>query len=144
MLRMSKPYKELQDNIKSVGINPKEIAGSYKPDLTLLPITALVKVAVCMQDGANKYGPQNWRNKEAPIQCRTYCRAAIGHIFSYLEGEDVDPESSTGAYHIDAAICSLLVLRDAQLNGSAVDNRLNKGNYPELIREEASKRKDLK
>jgi len=115
------------------GINPKDLIGTKKPDLTLLPYDALIGIAKCMQDGAVKYGPFNWREKGKKVTTRTYVAAAIRHLFSYLARQDNCSDS--GNNHVDAAIAGLMVLRDAQANNNCVDDRLAAGVFPDQVDE---------
>ena len=67
-----------------------------------------------------KYGRHNYR--AAGVRASVYFDAAVGrHLFSWWEGQDIDPES--GMHHIDKAIAGLMVLRDSQLQGNWVDDR---------------------
>lgn len=109
--------------------NPKDIVGSSKPDLSLIPATAVVHVAGPMQDGAVKYGPGNWR--ESPVEARTYAAAAMRHIVSWLDGQEHADDS--GHHHLAHAAAGLMILLDAQLNDKMVDNRLPKGRAAEEI-----------
>ena len=43
------------------------------------------------------------------------------HLVGWWEGEDLDPDS--GLSHVTKAIASLVVLRDAMLNGKCEDDR---------------------
>ena len=72
-----------------------------------------------MSEGANKYGPYNWRDVE--IQFSDYFDSTMRHMNEWYEGEDIDPDS--GVSHISKAITGLIVLRDAMLEGSAIDDR---------------------
>lgn len=99
--------------------NPKDIAGRSKPQLHLIPASALVPVARVMELGAKKYGPYNWRDQ--PVAYTPYLSAAMRHITAFLNGETIDPES--GQSHIAHAAAGLLILEDAIVNDSAKDDR---------------------
>ena len=111
--------------------NPKTIFGLAKPALTDVPPAALFRVGQVMQVGAAKYGPMNWR--DAPVTRSTYINAALRHIFSDWDGQDLDEET-----HLDhlahAAACLLLVL-DAKLQGTLNDDRPTKGTTHYFIRQ---------
>ena len=47
--------------------------------------------------------------------------AAMRHLMSWWEGEDTDPDS--GMSHVTKAITSLVVLRDAMIQGMCTDDR---------------------
>lgn len=99
--------------------NPKDRVGRTKPGVSTFPLTALFEAARATKHGADKYGPFNWR--EIPITTTVYVDAAIGHIAAFFEGEDLDPDS--GEHHLAHAIAGLAILRDAQMHGTAIDDR---------------------
>lgn len=99
--------------------DPKQGAGMKKIPFHALPFAVIAELAVAHGEGALKYGRHNWREGEVVVS--TYYAAALRHIFSFIEGEDIDPES--GLSHVTKAIASLCVLRDAQINGCAEDDR---------------------
>lgn len=100
-------------------MNPKDIQGSAKPNLSVLPLAPLLEVIAALTEGRRKYGPWNWRAEE--VSETIYADAAIRHLMQFIAGEDVDPDS--GVHHISKAIAGLLVVRDAQLHGCSVDDR---------------------
>jgi hypothetical protein len=100
-------------------MNPKDVQGSAKPNISIVPPSPMWEVCVALTEGALKYGPWNWRKQK--ISETIYVDAAIRHCTQYLAGEDVDPES--GLSHITKAIAGLIILRDAQIHGCSVDNR---------------------
>jgi len=106
--------------------NPKDAVGSRKARwFSYLPLQALVGVGLAMLEGARKYGRHNYR--VAPVRASAYVDAVVcGHLAMWQEGEDIDPDS--GANHIDKAIASLLVLRDAMIQGTWIDDRPPAGN----------------
>lgn len=114
-------------------LNPKDLVGARKLPLALIPRGALVGVARAMAEGARKYGPFNWRQQ--PIQAVTYAEAALRHVNEWLDGEDIDPETGDARiHHIDLAIASLLIMRDAQVVGTLRDNRHTPGNFADALR----------
>ena len=100
-------------------MNPKDIQGSAKPNLSRLPLAPLMEVIAGMEEGALKYGPWNWRDEK--ISETIYADAAIRHVLQWLARQDIDPDS--GLPHISKAIAGLLILRDAQIHGCSIDNR---------------------
>jgi hypothetical protein len=121
--------------------NPKDKMGALKLDPTLIPVTALIGVMECMANGAEKYGPYNWRNPDKKVGVKGYLAGGMRHILSYLDGEECAPDSIF--HHIDHAISGLLVLRDAQRNGFAIDDRPAKGRFGELIEEDFQEAKEF-
>jgi hypothetical protein len=74
-----------------------------KPMLAIMPIEALEAVGRVMTFGMKKYSADNWRKG---FQYRRTLSAALRHIFSFLKGEDLDPE--TGESHLAHAACCVL------------------------------------
>jgi dATP/dGTP diphosphohydrolase len=113
------------------GINPKDALGLKKPPLRLVPSSALFYMARVMGLGAAKYGPYNWRERK--VRRSIYLEAAMRHILSALDGEDIDPESGV-PHEAHAAACMGIVL-DALATGNLVDDRPVKGAAARLIAE---------
>lgn len=111
--------------------NPKDLLGVKKPPLELVPPTALVALAGVMKLGAKKYGPYNWRTRK--VKAMVYVGAAQRHLLSFLDGEDVDPES--GESHAAHAMACLAIILDAKATGNLVDDRPLPGRAAEMIRE---------
>lgn len=76
-----------------------------KPRTELLPPEPLLGVARVLGFGAEKYKPNNWR---LGLSWGQTIGSALRHIFAFMGGEDMDPES--GEMHIDNAICQLMFL----------------------------------
>ena len=101
-------------------LNPKDAIGSMKwRQFTCVPFTVIWEVGVAMLEGAKKYGPFNWRKTE--VRSSVYVDAALGHITQWQEGEDDDPDSDLS--HITKAITTLMVMRDAMIQGKFIDER---------------------
>jgi hypothetical protein len=104
--------------------NPKTALGMKKPDLSVVPPAGLLHLATAMMNGAQKYGPFNWRDQ--PISARTYVAAAMRHLLEYLDGADFssDTISSGRPVHQLAHVmaCCAIVL-DAEAAGTLMDNR---------------------
>lgn len=113
------------------GLNPKDLIGASKPDVSLVPMSAILHEAQAMALGARKYGPGNWREAGKPVQARTYLAAAIRHIAAVLDGEDLDSES--GGHHLGHARASLGIYLDAMECGQLIDNRLPAGPVPDVL-----------
>jgi hypothetical protein len=115
----------------AVGLNPKDLIGSTKVDLALIPPSALVACALAMTDGALKYDPYNWREEGKAVQARTYVSAALRHIFRWFEGEQVS--SDAFVHHLGHAMASCAILIDAQAINNMIDNRPRYGATAELL-----------
>lgn len=110
-------YPEIGE--QSSGINPKDLIGAKKPDISLIPPSFIVGLATALEDGKKKYGAYNWR--EYPVQTMTYISAAMRHLLSFADGENHTTDS--GVNHLLAAAASIAVIYDAILEGSFSDNR---------------------
>lgn len=93
-------------------------ADGDKNRLELLPFAALEEVGKVMTFGAKKYRDHNWRR--CPTMSR-YSGAALRHLFAWVRGEDLDPE--TGLSHIAHASCCCLFLLGLILDKKALDDR---------------------
>jgi hypothetical protein len=111
------------------GENPKDRLGIKKPPLHLIPPAATLHEAMAMGDGAQKYGPYNWREKK--VKSTVYVAAALRHIASFFDGEDVDPKSQV--HHLGHARACLGIILDAVETGNLVDDRPVKGAAAKLI-----------
>jgi hypothetical protein len=102
-----------------IGTNPKDLLGVRKVSLTKLPPTALAHAGFAMMNGAEKYGPYNWRDK--PVIASIYVDAAERHLNAWFDGEEDAADS--GARHLGHAMACLAILLDAQESGNLVDDR---------------------
>lgn len=78
-----------------------------KPDWSLVPFESLEGMVKVLEFGAKKYDGWNWTNGGGFPYTRVL-RSCLRHIFSYMRGEDNDPES--GLSHIHHAMCNLLFI----------------------------------
>lgn len=78
-----------------------------KVDWTLVPFEALEDMAKVLTFGAKKYDSWNWTTGGGFKWTRVLA-SCLRHIFAFMRGEDVDPES--GISHISHAQCNLLFL----------------------------------
>lgn len=99
--------------------NPKDIVGVRKAPMSTVSGPVLAEIGVGMLEGAAKYGRHNYRI--VGVRSSVYYDATMRHLLSWWEGEDIDPES--GMPHVAKAITSLVVLRDAQIQGTVTDDR---------------------
>jgi hypothetical protein len=121
----------MTDNMLGVAdqTNPKDLLGVKKPRLSLVPPSGFVYAALAMANGADKYGPYNWRDKK--VQTMIYLEAAMRHILSFQDGEECAKDS--GIPHLGHALACLLIIIDAKETGNLVDNRPKAGAMAELI-----------
>lgn len=99
--------------------NPKESFGVRKCSSSVVSQLVLMEINVAMAEGAGKYGRHNYR--ESGVRASVYYDALRRHADRWWEGQDTDPDSQLN--HITKAITSLVVLRDAMLNGTFNDDR---------------------
>jgi hypothetical protein len=94
-----------------------------KPPMHLLDARAIFETARVLEFGRSKYGENNWRgNGSYDLGAKRPLAAALRHIFQYLDGERLDPES--GQNHLGHAMCSVMFALAADLRGlSDVENK---------------------
>ena len=119
--------KLIQDAIMP---DPKDIAGGPKFSMSLLPMAALAQLDAPFRDGAEKYGPANWRDQ--PVSARVYVDAAFRHMALWLAGQETT--SDTGICHLAAAASNLLILLDARSHWTMKDDRVKFDN-PDVLEE---------
>lgn len=103
--------------------NPKTEFGLKKPPLNLIPPIALVEESKAFGNGAEKYGPFNWREKTVSVSI--YVAAAMRHLLAYWDGEDLAQDSKV--HHLAHARACLAILLDAGSLGKLNDDRPPKG-----------------
>jgi hypothetical protein len=124
---MSSPGEYLLDQTSSTNgavskattVNPKDLLGSKKVPLGQVCPVAMAHESCAMLDGDLKYGFRNWRQKN--VVARIYIDAALRHLQSWAEGEEVAEDS--GVHHLGHARACLGILLDAQENGNLIDDR---------------------
>jgi len=99
--------------------NPKDACGIRKAPMSVVPMSVVAELGVAMLEGACKYGRSNYR--AIGVRGSVYFDAGMRHLISWWEGEDIDPDS--GLSHVTKAIASLVVLRDAMMQGKFTDDR---------------------
>lgn len=115
-----KPVKVAESaTISNDSRNPKDIAGSKKCPMHLLPPVAMEKTAWAHQCGAGKYGPYNWRDKK--ISASQYVAAVMRHLNAWHNGQNDDSES--GLSHLAHVGATVNILMDAEDNECLIDDR---------------------
>ncbi len=99
--------------------NPKDLIGIRKAPFSTVSGAVMAEVGTAMLEGAAKYGRHNYR--VVGVRASVYYDATMRHLIGWWEGEDLDPDS--GLSHVTKAIASLVVLRDAMINGKCEDDR---------------------
>lgn len=116
--------------------NPKTIHGIKKVPLHLVPPSASHALALGFADGAEKYGPYNWREKT--VSASIYVAAAKRHIDAWFDGEEVAYDS--GVPHLAHAMACLAIIYDGMTIGKINDDRPPAGASPRLQKEYAEKK----
>lgn len=111
--------------------NPKTQYGVAKPSLTNVPPVGMFRVGQVMACGAEKYGPMNWRDDK--ITASVYVNAALRHLLTYWDGQNLDEE--THLPHLAHAAACLLILLDAEAQGMLQDDRPTVGMLHAFIRQ---------
>jgi hypothetical protein len=109
--------------------NPKTRFGILKPSMTKFPAAAVLYGSLAMMDGARKYGPYNWREKD--VSASIYVDAAKRHIDAWYDGEQCAKDSHYP--HLGHALACLAIIIDAEVNGCLIDDRPTPGKMSELI-----------
>lgn len=104
---------------KATTVNPKDLFGAVKCDPTKVPPISLFHEAMAMMDGADKYGPYNWRDK--PVIASIYVAAGIRHWLAWWDGQELAPDSR--AHHLGHNKACAGIILDAQHRGVLIDDR---------------------
>lgn len=107
------------DAVETKETNPKDEAASDRVDLSLIPDTALVHLALAFQEGHQKYGAYNWR--VAGVQASIYIAANRRHVNKWWNG--LDHDSSSMVRELGHAMACLAIIIDAIECGKLVDDR---------------------
>lgn len=99
--------------------NPKDIIGSGKAPLHLVPASLRAGAALAFMEGALKYGRFNWRL--AGVRASIYYDALNRHMEAWFNGEDTDKAS--GLPHLFKAAACIAILIDAVELDKLVDDR---------------------
>jgi len=103
--------------------NPKSIHGVKKVPLRLIPPVAKAHIAEAMRNGAEKYGPYNWRTRS--VATSVYIDAAQRHLDAYWDREDMAPDS--GVHHLAHVAACCAILLDALESDNLIDDRPTSG-----------------
>lgn len=100
--------------------NPKDDVAVGKVPLTsVVPTIAHTVLALAHYEGAQKYGPFNWRG--CGVRTSVYLDAAHRHLAKFQEGEWEDPD--TGVPHLGSVMACCSIIMDAWVNNKLTDDR---------------------
>ncbi len=99
--------------------NPKDMVGSSKLMMGLVPDTIVAETALAYMEGMLKYGRANWRI--AGVRSSIYHDALRRHLAKWWNGENADPK--TRVKHLSSIIACAGILLDAELCGELTDDR---------------------
>jgi|SRR5579859_138314 len=111
--------------------NPKDLIGVKKVPLGLLPAVGKIYGALAMKNGADKYGPYNWRDKK--VKMTIYLDAIERHLLALRDGEDCAQDSKLP--HLAHIIAGASILADAIECECLIDDRPKPGVASELMDE---------
>jgi len=97
-----------------------------KPDLSMLRFDALEQVSKVFEFGQRKYGRDNYLSG---MPWTKLTASTLRHVFKWLGGETVDPESFQN--HLAHAVCCLLMLLTYQVQKLGTDDRSPKLDKPQ-------------
>lgn len=103
--------------------NPKDRIGITKPPIHLVPPVAIIHESMAMKDGAEKYGPYNWRGES--VSASVYIAACYRHLMAWFDREEHAQDS--GVHHLGHARACLAIILDAMSVGKLVDDRPSPG-----------------
>lgn len=104
--------------------NPKTQFGLKKTPMHLVPPEAIRQMALAFANGADKYGPFNWR--EHTVSSTVYYAACMRHLTDWFDGVDVDDKApDSGVHHLGHALACIAIILDAKIcgEGKLNDNR---------------------
>lgn len=100
--------------------NPKSLQGAKKFSLRYLPLSANIAMNQAFEDGAQKYGAANWREKG--VATTVYVDAALRHIMQYFDGGQ-RLAADSGVHNLGHAMACLAIIIDAEQEGQLIDDR---------------------
>jgi len=109
--------------------NPKDMIGSDKLPMHVVPSTVTAYTALAFLEGALKYGQFNWR--VAGVRFSIYASALERHLAKLKNGEWADPV--TKVPHLASIIACAGILIDAKVCGKLNDDRPPAAPVGELI-----------
>src|SRR5208282_3717499 len=112
-------FVKVQKRREADALNPKDLIGSTKLPVGLVPDVLVTEVSLAFLEGALKYGRYNWR--AAGVRSSIYHDALRRHVMKWWNGEDRD--AKTRVKHLANAGACIAILLDAELQGKLTDDR---------------------
>lgn len=108
------------ESIRKLNTNePKDLSFGIKEPLSLVPPVLIRKVSRCMEDGAKKRSPYNWRDSK--VSARQLLDKILRHTLDCLDGKDLTEDSKLS--NLASAAADIAVYLDAEECGTLVDDR---------------------
>ena len=102
--------------------NPKTAFGLAKTPLHLVPPALMRGAAEAWANGAEKYGPFNWRKDR--ISSTVYYAACLRHLMDWYDRDDEnDCAPDSGVHHLKHAAACIGMLLDVMGSELLNDNR---------------------
>ena len=114
--------------------NPKTVEGLKKPSIFVIPPAGLLHCGRAMQDGRDKYGLMNWR--ERAVSTSVYLDASYRHLMAFADGENFSRDTvakGRPVHHLGHVMACCAIVLDAMAIGKLVDDRPLPGAAADLI-----------
>src|SRR5690554_3303535 len=115
--KTSNKQKHGNDCIDDVGSSAVRY-NSGKLQWSLVDFDALEDMVKVLEFGAKKYAADNWKKG---LKTNEIAESILRHLFAYLRGEDIDPES--GLPHTGHIMCNAMFLSYMQKFAPKFDGR---------------------
>ena len=116
---------------EELGMNPKDLLGIKKVPLHLVPASSTIYQALAMADGAEKYGPYNWRDNK--VIASIYVAACKRHLEAWFDSSEEYADDS-GIPHLAHAVACICIIIDAYETGNLKDDRPVPGATAKLLK----------
>lgn len=121
--------------------NPKDAIGATKVSISKIPSAGQIETSLALTYGAVMYDAYNWREKGKKVGYMTYVDALLRHIYRFIDGEDLDPDSLV--HHLGHISAGAQLLFDAIKSGNAIDDRPTPGTASQYMDEVAARLPEL-
>lgn len=117
-------------NVSSEGKFEKHETGAHrdtregKGRFDLIPPHGLIRLAKHYENGAKKYGDDNWRKG---LPQKRYCDSAIRHLFKYLGGDRSEDHLAAVAWNVFA-----MMHQEEMIERCKIDPKLDDMNYDDF------------